>query len=320
MRYPRPSRALAPSMSAASLVLTLAALQGCHRMGDPSARVAAKVNDDSISIQQVDYVLQQRQGLSVDDLKAEQTATVGREALDRLVDQQLVLQAAADDKVDRDPAVLQMIESARREIIANAYTRHLAETASAPNEAEVRQYYDSRPALFSQRRVYTLLETAFAATAAQQKALTAPVQAARNAGDVTALLKQAGLGFGTRQSTVAAEALPLSAVDAMARLGKGQSHLVPGEGQAHVLTILEVEVSPLTPSQARASIERYLVGERQRERVQQRIQALRDTARIEYLGRFAPADESARRGTVSHSSLAPTWRSVAFRNESQQLK
>jgi hypothetical protein len=62
---------------------------------------------------------------------------------------------------------------------------------------------------------------------------------------------------------------------------------VGGPTAAHIFTIVSAEPAPLTPEQARESIERYLSAERRRELVQEQIKNLRSTAQIEYQGRFA---------------------------------
>ncbi len=259
------------------------ALCACDRVKPGAAtQIAAKINKEEISVHQVNYLLQRQTGLTPDQLE-----DASRKTLEALVDQELVVQAATDQHLDRDPAVVQALEAARRELLARAYTERLAASVPLPTAGEVQEYYDSTPALFAKRRVYTLVDTAFEAKPAQQRAVRAQLSSMHNAAQVAAVLRQAGLRFGARRSTVGAEALPLQSVDAMAALHAGQSHLIGGTKDAHVLTVLAAEPASLTFDEARASIEGYLTGERKRERVQQQIKLLRSAARIEYRGRFA---------------------------------
>jgi len=267
-------------------VLVAAALAACGKGNGGATQVAAKVNREEISLHQVNYFLQRQPGVAADQVDA-----ASRQTLEGLVDQELMLQAAAEQHIDRDPTVLQAVDAARRDIVVHAYAERLSQDVQKPSMAEVSQYYDSRPALFSKRRLYTLVDTAFAATPAQQKTLRAQLSGARSVADVAALLRQAGLRFGTRRSTIGAEALPLTAVDAMGAMREGQSHLVSGPREAHVLTIVSAEPAPLSEDEARASIENFLMADRKHQALQQQIKALRSTARIEYSGRFAqPAD------------------------------
>ncbi|MEO8154207.1 MAG: EpsD family peptidyl-prolyl cis-trans isomerase [Rhizobacter sp.] len=297
-----PSRALGCALPLLT-ALTLAACGG--NKVDGATQIAAKVNREEISVHQVNYFLQRQSGLAPDQVDA-----ASRQTLEALVDQELVLQAAAEQHIDRDPAVVQALEAARRELIARAYTERLAQGVQPASADEIKQYYDSHPTLFANRRLYTLVDTAVVATPDQQKALQAQLPTTRNAADVAAVLRRSGLRFGTRQSTVGAEALPLQAVEAMALLREGQSHLVAGPRDAHVLTIVAAEPASLNETEARTSIENYLGGERKRLLMEQQIKALRSAARIEYRGRFAQLAPSADK--PSPPASAPALGAVAL--------
>ena len=94
-------------------VLACAALLAACGGGDgdkkPATQVAAKVNSGEISVHQVNQVLQRQPGL-----KPEQVQAVSRRVLDGLVDQELAIQQATEQKLDRDPRVVSAIEAAKR--------------------------------------------------------------------------------------------------------------------------------------------------------------------------------------------------------------
>lgn len=307
-------RAQRHGRGAGLLALSLLAalgLSACDRGkpagGGGATQIAARVNKEEISVHQVNFALQRQAGLTPDQLDA-----ASRKTLEALVDQELVLQAATDQKLDRDPAVVQAIDAARRELIARAYADRLAATVPAPTEAEVKQYYDTHPALFSQRRLYTLVDTAVEATPEQQAEIQAQLSSTRNASDVAAVMKRAGLRHGARQSTVGAEALPMQAVDAMAALREGQSHLIGGPKDAHVLTVVNAASAPLTLEQARTPIVSFLTAERKRDLLQKQIATLRSTAQIEYRGRFlAPPAAAAAVQPAPVSEASPALKTVA---------
>ncbi|MDP3612388.1 MAG: EpsD family peptidyl-prolyl cis-trans isomerase, partial [Rubrivivax sp.] len=131
---------------------TAVLLVGCGEKKEKAAsQTAAKVNKDEITVHQINFVLQQQR-----NLRPEQTDAASRQILERLVDQQLALQKADEQKVDRDPRVVQQLEAARREIVARAYLEKVGEAAPKPTPEEIKKYYDEKPALFSQRRVYSI--------------------------------------------------------------------------------------------------------------------------------------------------------------------
>src|SRR5258706_13668742 len=113
---------LGPTMLAAlTAAVLVAALSGCGEKKDkPASQTAAKVNKEEITVHQINFVLSQQRGLP-----PEHAASAGRRVLERLIDQELALQKAQDQKIDRDPRVVQQLEAARREIIARAYVEKI---------------------------------------------------------------------------------------------------------------------------------------------------------------------------------------------------
>jgi EpsD family peptidyl-prolyl cis-trans isomerase len=283
------------------VLLMACALVACSgKKPDPSTQIAAKVNREEISVHQVNYFLRrQHSALTPDQLEA-----ASRQTLEALVDQEVALQAAVDQKLDRDPLVVQSLEAARRELLARAYAERLTQAVQPPSPQEVKQYYDSKPALFSRRRLYTLVDTAIDATPEQQQAISAQLPATRGTADVALVLRQAGLRFGSRRSTLGPEALPLPAVDAMAALNEGQSLLVGGPRDAHIYTVIETRPAPLNLEEARGAIENFLLADRRRTALEQQIKTLRSAARIEYRGRFAESPPAAASASTAAASAA----------------
>ena len=109
--------------------------------------------------------------------------------LERLIDQELALQKAGDQKLDRDPRVVQQIEAARREIISRAYLEKIGEGAPKPTPAEVSAYYEAHPALFKERRVYSFQEVNIEAKPEQIEALKKALSDAKNLADFVDYLK-----------------------------------------------------------------------------------------------------------------------------------
>ena len=195
-------------------VAVSALLTACGDKKDkPATQTAAKVNKEEITVHQINAVLQQQRGV-----KAEQTDEASRRALERLIDQELALQKAAEMKVDRDPRVVQAIESARRDIVSRAYVEQIGEGATKPTPAEIKKYYDENPALFRERRVYQLQELAIEAAPGQIDTLRAKLQAAKNFNEFVEYLKANDIKFSANQAVRGAEQLPLDALPALATL------------------------------------------------------------------------------------------------------
>lgn len=85
-----------------------------------------------------------------------------------------------------------------------------------------------------------------------------------------------------------AEQLPLQSLDTLARMQDGQAALLPAASGAQVVVLLGSRMQPVTEEQARPMIEQFLLNERRRKLLEDELRSLREAARIERLGRFAP--------------------------------
>ena len=211
----RPVAILPAGLGRALIVATLgmgALLAGCGDQKSKSAsQVAAKVNKEELSVHQINFVMERQQGL-----KPEQAEAASRQILERLIDQELALQKAEDLKLDRDPKVVQQIEASRREIISRAYVDRMGEAASKATPDEVKKFYDEKPALFKERRIYSLQELSIEAKPEQVQVLRDELQAAKSVPDFVEYLKANSFRFNANQAVRAAEQLPLNMLDAFA--------------------------------------------------------------------------------------------------------
>ena len=271
-------------------VLALAVLlAACGEKKDKAAGgVAATVDRHEIGVRQVEQVLQQQR-----NLRPEQAEAAGRQVLERLIDQQLAVKKAEDLKLDDDPRVAQALEAARREVLARAYVEKVGEGAAKPTPEEVQKYYDERPQLFAQRRVYNLQELVIEARADQLPQLREQLSAARNIAEYAEWLRANDFRFGANQAVRAAEQLPGNSLAAIARLADGQALLLPTPAGATVVVRAGSREQPVTLEQARPAIEQQILAERRRKLAEDDLKALRAAAKIEYTGRFAGGPSAA---------------------------
>ena len=208
--------------------------------------------------------------------------------LERLIDQELALQKADDQKLDRDPRVVQQIEAARREIISRAYLEKIGEGAPKPTPAEVAAYYEAHPALFKERRVYSLQEVAIEAPPEQVESLKKTLAASKTFVEFVDYLKANNIRFAGNEAVRAAEQLPLASVDQFAKMKDGQAifNARPERRPGHQPRRL-AHRSRSTLEQATPAIEQFLRNERKRKLLADDMQALRGAAKIEYVGDFA---------------------------------
>ena len=277
--------------------LGLALIWGCDPggQGKTAGPVAAKVNGDEITVQQIDQALS-RAG-NIPDAQQKQAQ---KQMLDRLIDQQLLVQQAVQKKLDRDPHVLALVDAAKRQIFAQAYLEQVVQGAPKSTAQQVKAFYLEHPELFEDRRLYRLKEMAIAAPPDLQPQLRAEVARIERLRDKARIMSQLALWlqshnvkFQTNLSVQAAEQLPSELLVKIHQMKDGDLLVVP-RGNAVVVTQLDrSQRAPLTEEQATPYIEQILQHRRRLELSSETLNRLRTSAKLEYLGEFEKRAGSA---------------------------
>ncbi|MPZ44206.1 MAG: peptidyl-prolyl cis-trans isomerase, EpsD family [Betaproteobacteria bacterium] len=288
---------LACGKSVGSLLL-VAVLAGCGSEEDkPASQTAAKVNDDEVTVHQINAELQRLAGNLP---QGADTEAATKRILEGLIDQTLLVQQAVEAKLDRDPQVLQQLESSRRQILAQAYVDRQAAGSPATPE-QIKEFYAKHPGLFEHRRVYAFREFVFE-RAKYSEQLREQLNAAKTPADVSKILNAAGIRYRERNSTRPAEALPIEALPRIAKMNKGDTAAFTDQNVANVLMLLDYAEQPVPMERATQAIQRYLFNQKRREVAQDSAKDLRAKAKIEYVGNYAKSDVDA---VDAKSSPAP---------------
>lgn len=286
--------------SVACVSMLLAGCGGGDKKDKPATQTAAKVNKEEITVHQINYVLRQQRALP-----PEQAASASRQVLSRLVDQELAVQKAQDQKIDREPRVVQQIDAARREIISRAYIEKIGAGAPKPTPEEIKTYYDANPALFKERRVYSFQELSIEAKPEQGDALRAQLKAAKDINAFVTFLKANDFKFAGNQAVRAAEQLPLGNVNSLAKMKDGEAIFNATASGAQVIVLASSRSQPVDEARAKPAIEQFLLNERKRKVIEDDLKALRASAQIEYLGEFSNVgDERAKAEAAAAAALA----------------
>ena len=102
----------------------------------------------------------------------------------------------------------------------------------------------------------------------------------------------------------AAEQLPLNSLDSIARMKDGDSAVSQTANGVTVLFLVGSRSQPVDEAHAKPAIEAFLGNQRKGEMVQKDIKALRDAAKIEYVGKFAEGAPGAA-GAASSAASVP---------------
>jgi EpsD family peptidyl-prolyl cis-trans isomerase len=282
------------------LIAALFVFGGCGKdeHKTTASQVVAKVNGVEISVHQVNDVLNKAHGVT-----QENAAQAKREILNKLIDQQLAVEQAEADKLDRNPRVMRAIEAARRDTLARAHFDQVAAAQPETPMEDARKYYSDHPELFSARRVYNLQELLVVADALPT--VRELLSREKSIQDVTRALEAKNLKFAVNAGVRAAEQLPLSVAAKLHLVKDGQTTIVEGPQEFMVVHVVSSTVQPVSEEKALPSIRTFLTNQRRSEAVAQNIKSLRDTAKTERLGEFALADTNAASPVAAKIEAAP---------------
>lgn len=277
---------IAPVPSTLCLLLAGFVVVGCadKEAKDPT-QVAAKVNGDEISVHQINNQLAGMKAIDAGKLDA-----ASRKVLDQLIDQELLIQQSTERKLDRSSAVVQAIETAKRDIITRAYIESLTAQVNAPDANEVDAFYTANPALFSDRRIYTLRELKIAAADSRKAEIQAQTKDIKSMSEMEQWLRQAGLKFTSSVGVKAAEEFPPALLANFSSLKDGDLGVLGSNDGIVVLQLISSIQQPLDQEQARPVIERLLSSQKKSELLKAELKRLRSVANLEYVGKFADTE------------------------------
>lgn len=260
--------------AAAAVILVLAACH--HAAAQKSSQVVAKVNGHEITVSQLDQVLAARPADEV-------SPQVRQQAMDSLVDEELLVQEAVKHKLDRQPAVVQAMEKARRQILARAYAESSVYARNPPTMVEIEQYFRDHPILFAGRKLFRATSFAVPKTSISD-ALQAELARLHGTDQVRDTLDKHGVAYETQFLSIAPEQMPIERLPAFAKSGVGDVlTLDQPQGKELVISITEVHEAPIPLERARPVIRQFLINSRQKDALSAYLRESKSHAKIEYL-------------------------------------
>jgi peptidyl-prolyl cis-trans isomerase C len=266
-------------MSKVCAAVAVLLLAGCGRGSQQHSQVVATVNDHDLTVLQLSQALQAA--------GAEENPQATRKALAALIDEELLVQQATKNQLDRDPVIVQAMEHDRRHLLAQAYAERMVYPKTTVSLGEMEEYYRAHPALFAKRRLYRL--TVFAVQDSDMSSLlAADLQNAHSEEDVRAALQRHEIKFETQPLSSSAEELPLDKVDEFAKAKAGDL-LIGGQadGKMLLMSVAAVEERPLSFEHAKPMITQYLMTVRNAQAADAYLKKLKETAKIAYSPRYA---------------------------------
>lgn len=283
------------------LAAWLSSLVSCHsgESIQPSQALAT-VNGSDITVHQVNAELRAAPE-SGDPLRLQQRA------LARVIDRDLLAHRAIREKIDRDPVVLMAIERSRAQILAQAYLHSRFSTAIKPAPAEIAAYAQDHPALFANRKLYSLRTLALPAAALSAE-VAGLIDAAGSLDDVAAMLRRRQIAFADDQAYRSSVDLPPPLLANLAAVSRRPVFIMRDGEQALVATLALVRETPVSGAEASSQAEQLLAAVAARQYAQRELSRLRQDATIIYAkgsGPAAPGPPGTRPPAAAATAAAP---------------
>lgn len=263
------------------VLVTSVGLPACKSKEKKAGQALVRVNGEEITVLQINDELRRA------DVKTGQQELATRKFLQILIDRNLVADEAIRNRIDRTPEVVQAIERAKSEIIAQAYLGSVMKKINKPSNAETIDYFQKHPEYFSERKQFDIHQLVIAENDFSTE-LKLFIDSANSIEEVSAWLDSHSIRYARGQLSRSTSDMPEQMVEKIKEMNKGQLFLV-NEGNNRLINfIFDIKDSPVTFTNAALQIEQYLINKKSKDAVDAEIAHLRSLAKIEYLNASAP--------------------------------
>lgn len=283
----------APKPGLAKLVLLLALVGlvtacGKKHGDEKSSQSIVSVDGEEITVHQVNNELQRA------NIQPAQQEAASRQIVQGLVDRQILLQAAHKEKLDRKPQVMQAIENAKMQILAQAYLQERVASVAKPTGAEIEEYRTQHQDIFANRKVYVTDEAVFALEAGSAAKLQEIAKSEKTLKELEGWLKEHQVKYAVKRVAHAAETLPPQLLTQFSKMAVGQMVFIGANGpnaQAMAVSMAEIKEMPISEKDSKPLIEKILTEQKRKQTAEAEMKRLRESAKIRYIDqKFDPAN------------------------------
>lgn len=267
-----------PTAGALIALMISIGLSGC---GDKSTDSKAsqslvRVNNQEITVHQLNEELARA------NIQPSQKDEASKQILNALIDRQLLEQAAFKAKADRDPNVMQAIERAKSQIVAQAYLQSKIANIGKPEKSEVEDFYKKNPALFAERKLVEMEQLLIDSRYINDE-FKAALGNFKTLQEVAAWLDAKGIQYDRGEVARSVADLPPQISERLKDARKGQLFVI-GMGPRTMLVLMNsVKDSSVSLADATPQIEQLILNKKRKDIGEAEVARLRAEAKIEYI-------------------------------------
>jgi peptidyl-prolyl cis-trans isomerase C len=268
----------------ASCLIGSVLLSGCQK--EATGQVAAVVNDEEITLQEINTELGQTQ--IPEGVNKEQ---VQQAALQRIVERRLLAQAAREDGIDQTPEFLIRRRQLEDALLVQLLGEKLGRTTAVPEGTAVDTFMRQNPAVFGGRAILTVDRIQFAMPSDANKLRALEGDHSMDA--VAASLGEMGIQFSRGAAQVDSAVLGQERLNRIRALPEGEPFVIPENGMVTVAVITGETPQPVQPDQGRPVAVRMMRNQSLADAMRSRLDSEKAKAKIEYQTGFAPPSPAA---------------------------
>lgn len=264
------------------------ALAGCGGNNEKKASQSiARIDDYEITVLQLNGELK-----NIGRAPGADAAKLQKQALESLIDRQLLVAEAQREKLDRDPEVMQAIETSKSQIVAQALLRRKLAAIPKPSQSEIDDYYQKNPELFTNRKLFEMRQLSVAAGDYSDDAKRV-LDGAKNIDEFAAWLDSQKIRYSKGAATRTTADLPPQIIANLDTLAKGRPFLLKDSERIAISSLVYLKDTPVSAAEATPQIAQFLINQKTREAVNSEISRLRANAKIEYMANAPGAKADA---------------------------
>lgn len=261
-------------------ILIALAFASCQKKA--SGQTVAVVNGQEITAAELNAeIAADTNGNAAEDSKQLRNA-----ALQKVIDRKLVVQQARKDGIDKSPEFLTQLNRGTDDLLINMLIGKRLGTAQVPTPQQISDLEASRPEMFASRETWTLSQIIYPLP--KDPAVKAKLNATKTLDEVAQILTSSGIQFTRNTRKLDTAMFPHAIYQQLEKLAPGEPFIVPGADKGVASVVTAREPNPTPADQARPLALQVLRREQVDKFVQDRVAALRASAKIEYQPGFGP--------------------------------
>lgn len=264
----------------ATLLAGTATLGGCGK-GAPEGQVAAKVNGEEVTLQEINAELQAANLPPTVDKKA-----IQRDLLQRIIERKLLVGAAEEKGIEKTPEYQTQKRRTDELLLVQLYAKQQLAAVPVPTATDVSSFMTKHANAFGKREALSIDQIRFPTPADVTRLKVLEQDHSLDA--VAARLTSMGIKFERGQVGLDSGTVPSDIMTKIDGLPAGEPFVIPQPGLMTVNVIVARKPLPVDPAKARPGAVSAWRQEKFGELLSKQIAALKAGAKITYQNGFGP--------------------------------